>query len=399
MLRGFSAQNQSSLEKFTAQMSDTLQYTKLVKAYNAEEFEYKRFSGLTDGLFAIMRKMTSLSLISSPLVEILGTVGIAGVIWYGGWQVMHGGTTVGAFFSFFGAMVMAYKPMKSISGLNMTLQIGLMCSRRIFEVMDKEPIIKDKPDAIELKNIKGNIEFKDVSFNYIPEREALTEVNLKIPAGKMVALVGHSGGGKSTIMSMILRFYDPTKGSILLEGHDIRDITLSSLRGSMALVSQEIQLFDDTIKENIRYGKLDATDEEIERAAKLADAHGFITETSQGYETLIGQQGIRLSGGQRQRISIARAILYNAPILLLDEATSALDPISEKLIQNALDKLMKERTTLVIAHRLSTVINADKICVISHGKLVEEGTHTHLLKQNGAYANLYSKQFEAENLK
>jgi subfamily B ATP-binding cassette protein MsbA len=399
MLRNFSSENQASLEKFTSQMSDTLQYTKLVKAYNAEEFEYKRFSGLTDNLFAIMKKMTSLSLMSSPIVEVLGTIGIAGVIWYGGWQVMHGGTTVGAFFSFFGAMVMAYKPMKSISGLNMVLQIGLMCSQRIFQVMDEEPTIKDKPDAIELKNVKGNIEFKNVSFNYVPEREALTDVNLKIPAGKMVALVGHSGGGKSTIMNMILRFYDPTKGSIFLEGHDIRDITLSSLRSSMALVSQEIQLFDDTIKENIRYGKIDATDEEIERAAKLADAHEFITATPQGYKTLIGQQGIRLSGGQRQRISIARAILYNAPILLLDEATSALDPISEKLIQGALDKLMKGRTTLVIAHRLSTVINADKICVISHGKLVEEGTHQQLIKQNGVYANLYSKQFEAEGKK
>jgi len=393
-LRNFSAATQESLEKFTAQMNDTLQYTKLVKAYNAEEFEHKRLGGIIDGLYKIFKKMFSLSLLTSPMVEMLGTVGIGFVIWYGGWQVMNGTTTVGAFFAFFGAAMMAYRPLKGISGLNMTLQIGLMCAQRVFTVLDQKPTIFDKPNAIELKKTKGNVEFKDVTFRYLPEKIALDNVNLKIPAGKTVALVGHSGGGKSTIMSMILRFYDPEKGCITMDGHDLKDVTLYSLRASMALVSQEVQLFDDTIKENIRYGKLDATDEEIKKAADLAAAHEFIKDLPQGYETKIGQQGIRLSGGQRQRISIARAILYNAPILLLDEATSALDPISERLVKQAFDKLMKGRTTLVIAHRLSTVINADKICVISYGKLVEEGTHSELLGMNGVYANLYSKQFE-----
>ncbi|MFC1659420.1 ABC transporter ATP-binding protein [Pseudomonadota bacterium] len=395
-LREFSAQNQASLEKLTSQMSDTLQYTKLVKAYNAEEFEYSRFSKLTDGLYVIIKKMTSLSLISSPMVEMMGTIGIACVIWYGGWKVMNGTTTVGAFFSFFGAMVMAYKPMKSISGLNMTLQIGLMCASRTYIELDKKPQIIDKPNAIELKNAKGNIKFHNVDFYYNAEKMALKNINLEIPQGKTVALVGHSGGGKSTIMSLVLRFYDPVSGYVTIDGHDIRDLKVKSVRNSMALVSQEIQLFDDSIMENIKYGKLDATEKEIIEAAKLADAHEFIMDMPQGYNTMIGQQGIRLSGGQRQRISIARAILYNAPILLLDEATSALDPISEKLIKNALEKLMKGRTTLVIAHRLSTVINADKICVISHGKLVEEGTHKQLIEKNGVYANLYSKQFEIE---
>lgn len=393
-LRHFSSKNQSSLEVFTSHMNDTLQYTKLVKSYNAEEFECKRLKKITDDLYSLMKKMFSLSLFSSPLVEALGTVGIAGVIWYGGWKVMTGTTSTGAFFSFFGAMMMAYKPMKSVSGLNMTMQLGLMCSQRVFDLLDEKPKIINKENAIELKDVRGNISFKNVSFRYVPEKLALDNVNLTIPAGKMVALVGHSGSGKSTIMNMLLRFYDPESGSITLDGHDIRDATIESLRDSMAIVSQEVQLFDDTIKENIRYAKVDATDGEIEETARLAAADEFIKDLPQGYDTKIGQQGIRLSGGQRQRISIARAILYNPKILLLDEATSALDPVSEKLVKDALDKLMKDRTTIVIAHRLSTVINADKICVISKGKMAEEGNHEELLQMNGIYANLYSKQFE-----
>lgn len=392
-LRYFSAQNQSSLEEFTSHMNDTLQYTKLVKAYNAEKLEYKRLGKIVDDLYSLMKKMFSLSLFSSPLVEALGTIGVAGVIWYGGWKVMTGATSTGAFFSFFGAMMMAYKPMKSISGLNMTMQIGLICSQRVFNLLNEKPKIIDSDNAIELKNVRGSIEFKNISFSYTPDRLALNDINIKIPAGKMVALVGHSGGGKSTIMNLILRFYDPEKGSVNLDGYNIKNLTLESLRGSMAMVSQEIQLFDDTIEENIRYVKVDATDKEVEEAAKLAAAHDFIKDLPQGYNTKIGQQGIRLSGGQRQRISIARAILYNPKILLLDEATSALDPISERLVKDALDKLMKGRTTIVIAHRLSTVINADKICVISQGAMIEEGSHEGLLQLNGVYTNLYSKQF------
>jgi ATP-binding cassette, subfamily B, bacterial MsbA len=398
-LRKISIKNQSSIADLTSQMNDTLQYTKLVKSYNAEEFECNRLNNIIENLYAIMKKMISLSLISSPLIEMLGTVGVAGVIWYGGWKVLSGTTTVGAFFSFFGAMLMAYRPMKSISGLNVAFQGGMAASQRIFELMDEKPLITDKPDAVELKNVKGHIEFKQVDFEYVSTHLVLSNVNINIPAGKTVALVGHSGGGKSTIMSLILRFYDVTKGGIYLDEYNIKDIKLTSLRNSIAFVSQEVQLFDDTIRENIRYAKVNATDKDIQRAAEFANAHEFIMELPQGYDTKIGQQGIRLSGGQRQRISIARAILCNAPILLLDEATSSLDPISEKLIQNALDKLMKNRTTLVIAHRLSTVINAEKICVMDHGKIVEEGSHTELMEKNGVYATLYSKQFEIENIK
>jgi ATP-binding cassette, subfamily B, bacterial MsbA len=235
-----------------------------------------------------------------------------------------------------------------------------------------------------------------VSFRYTDDKITLNDVNIEVEAGKTIALVGHSGGGKSTIMSLMLRFYDPESGKVMIDGHDIRDLTLKSVRQAMSVVNQEVMLFDDTILENVRYGKEDATEEEIINAAKMAEADEFIRELPNGYDTQIGQNGIRLSGGQRQRIAIARAILYNAPILLLDEATSSLDPISERLIKDALTKLMSGRTSVVIAHRLSTVIHADKIFVIADGRIVESGTHKDLISSNGAYANLYSKQFEVD---
>ncbi len=278
--------------------------------------------------------------------------------------------------------------------MNSGVQMGLAAATRLYTLLDEKPTIADRENSVVITNAKGDIEFENVKFGYVDNKLALNEVNLKIPAGKTVALVGHSGGGKSTIMSMILRFYDPNSGAVKLDGHDIRDLTLKSLRRSMSVVNQEVMLFDDTILENIRYGKEDATEEEIILAAKMAEADEFIQELPEKYHAHVGQNGIRLSGGQRQRIAIARAILYNAPILLLDEATSALDPISEKLIKDALAKLMKGRTCVVIAHRLTTVMHAHKIVVISHGKVVEEGTHTELLERNGAYANLYLKQFE-----
>ena len=278
--------------------------------------------------------------------------------------------------------------------MNSGIQMGLAAATRLYLMLDEKPKITDKADSKILQNIKGEIAFENVKFSYVDDKLALNEINLTIPAGKTVALVGHSGGGKSTIMSMILRFYDPDSGAIKLDGQDIRNFTLKSFRRSMSVVNQEVMLFDDTILENIRYGKEDATEEEIIRAAKMAEADEFIQELPEKYHARVGQNGIRLSGGQRQRIAIARAILYNAPILLLDEATSALDPISEKLIKDALAKLMKGRTAIVIAHRLSTVMHADKIVVISHGKVVEEGTHKELLDRGGAYANLYLKQFE-----
>lgn len=395
-LRHLSIGNQSTSQQFTSQMSDTLQYSKLVKAYNCEDFEIKRMGNIIDDMFKIGRKISKMSLIASPFVEMLGGVGVALVIWYGGHQVLVGETTPGAFFSFFTAMLMAYRPLKTVSSMNSGIQMGLAATERFYAALDQKPTITDKPNALEIKNIRGNIKFENVTFQYNDNKIALNNVNLEIPAGKTIALVGHSGGGKSTTMNMILRFYDPNSGRILLDGIDIKDLAIKSLRSSMAVVNQEVMLFDDTVLENIRYGNEIATEEQIINAAKLAEADDFIKELPNGYKTAIGQNGIRLSGGQRQRIAIARAILYNAPILLLDEATSALDPISEHAIKKALKTLMKDRTTVVIAHRLSTVIHADCIYVVSDGKIIESGKHQELLEKGGNYANLYSKQFEIE---
>jgi len=393
-LRNLSFKNQEMASKFSSQMNDTLQYSKLVKAYHCEDFEIGRMSLIIETIFKMGKKISRISLIASPFVESLAGIGVAAVIWYGGHQVITGKTTPGAFFSFFAAMMMAYKPLKSVSNMNSGVQMGLAAGTRLYELFDEKPTIVDKSNAVSLDAVKGDIEFEDVCFGYVDDKLALKNVSFRIKAGQTVALVGHSGGGKSTIMSMILRFYDPSSGAIKLDSHDIRDITLKSLRNSMSVVNQEVMLFDDTIIENIRYGKVDATEEQIINAAKMAEADEFIQELPEKYYAKVGQNGIRLSGGQRQRIAIARAILYNAPILLLDEATSALDPISEKLIKDALAKLMKGRTSLVIAHRLSTVIHADKIVVISNGRVVEEGTHKELLDKGQAYSNLYLKQFE-----
>jgi subfamily B ATP-binding cassette protein MsbA len=393
-LRNLSFKNQEMAGKFNSQMSDTLQYSKLVKAYHCEEFEVKRMSLIVDSIYKMGKKLSRISLISSPFVESLAGFGVAAVIWYGGHQVISGNTTPGAFFSFFAAMMMAYRPLKAVSGMNSSVQMGLASASRLYALLDEKPKIFDKPNAIDLKETKGEIEFENVEFSYDENKKTLDNINFKVKAGQSVALVGHSGGGKSTIMSMILRFYDPSSGAIKLDGHNISDLTLKSLRGSMSVVNQEVMLFDDTILENIRYGKVDATEEQIIRASKMAEADEFIQELPEKYNSKVGQNGIRLSGGQRQRIAIARAILYDAPVLLLDEATSSLDPISEKLIKDALNSLMKNRTSIIIAHRLSTIIHCDKIIVISNGRVVEEGSHKELLEKNGAYSNLYLKQFE-----
>jgi subfamily B ATP-binding cassette protein MsbA len=393
-LRNLSSGDQAMAQKFLSQMDDSLQYGKLVKSYSCEAFESNRMGRIINNMVNRGKKITRLSLISSPFVEMLGGIGVACVIWYGGIQVLNGETTPGAFFSFFTAMMMAYKPLKSVSGMNAGIQLGLGATERYFKTIDRKPKIKDGVGAVSIENPQGNIKFEDVHFSYIKDKTALKGINLNVKSGEVVALVGPSGGGKSTIMSMILRFYDPTKGSVSLDGHDLRDLSVNSLRGAMSVVNQEVMMFDDTVLENIRYGNENATEDQIIEAAQMAEADEFIQELPKKYHTQVGQNGIMLSGGQRQRIAIARAILYNSPILLLDEATSALDPISEHLVKNALNKLMKGKTTIVIAHRLSTVMHADKICVVMDGKIVEEGTHRELLAKGEQYANLYNKQFE-----
>lgn len=368
-LRNLSGKDQEMAGNFVGHMNDTLQYSKLVKSYNCEDFEIKRMQKIVNNIIAIGKKISRLSLVASPLVESMAGFGVAAVIWYGGHQVIEGNTTPGAFFSFFGAMMMAYRPLKSVSSMNSGVQLGLSSATRIYKLLDEKPKIIDSKNAKDLEKVKGNIEFKDVNFNYVQDKIALNGLNLKIDAGKTVALVGHSGGGKSTIMSMILRFYDPASGSIKLDNHDLRDLTISSVRNSMSVVSQEVMLFDDTIIENIRYGKTDATEEEIIKAAKLAEADEFIRELPNKYHSKVGQNGIMLSGGQRQRIAIARAIYRFKKLLVFDEATSALDDRTEQLIGTSLEDLDKEITIIMVAHRLSSLKKCNRIFELKNNEL------------------------------
>jgi len=392
-MRKVAGQTQEQLGDFTAQLDGTFQGIRVVKAYGRESYEVGKAREFMNKIFKLYFKAAKIESASPPVMEMLSGFAVAMVVWYGGSQVIHGHTTPGAFFSFIAALLMAFKPSKSMSGLNSSLQEGLASVRRYFAVLDDKPKVVDRPDAISYKPSGGEIVFDRVNFRYHPERPALNDLSLIVHPGKKVALVGESGGGKSTIMNLILRFYDTDKGTITIDGADIASLQIKSLRKQIAFVGQETILFDDTVKANIAYGCPDVGEDEIVAASYAAAAHDFIVELPQGYDTLVGQHGLRLSGGQRQRLTIARAMLKNAPILLLDEATSSLDPVSEHQIQLALERLMKNRTTVVIAHRLSTVIHADFIYVISDGRVVEAGNHTELLAKNGEYTRLFNRQF------
>lgn len=393
-MRKLSDRTQDEMGNYTARLDDTFQGVRMVKAYGNEEYEIGKAREFMESIFKLYTKAARNESASSPIMESLAGIAIALVIWYGGNQVLNNITTPGAFFSFIAALIMAYKPAKSLSSMNNNLQEALAAVKRVFDVLDTEPKIKDSPNAKELNFTRADIELRDVNFSYNKEKSALSGVNIKAESGKRIALVGASGAGKSTIMNLILRFYDPDSGAVIIGGEDIKNVTTVSLRNKIAVVSQEATLFDDTIRANIKYGRMDASEDEILAAAKSASAHEFISEQPQGYDTEIGQQGLRLSGGQRQRIAIARAMLRNAPILLLDEATSALDTVSEQQVQQALERLMSGRTTVIIAHRLSTIINSDLIYVMEGGKVVEHGTHDELLAQKGAYTKLYERQFK-----
>ena len=314
---------------------------------------------------------------------------------YAGWQIATAGKTLGDYVAFIAAFGIAYEPVRKLARLYSNLQEGLAATERVFATLDVEPTIVEMPDAKPLKVTKGAVTLEKVDFAYHEDAPALNAMTLKAPAGKTVALVGPSGAGKTTILNLIPRFFDVDGGRVTIDGTDIREVTFDSLRGAIALVSQETNLFNDTIRANIAYGKLDASEDEIVAAAKAAAAHDFIEALPDGYETQVGGMGVKLSGGQRQRVSIARAIIKDAPILLLDEATSALDTESERQVQAALKRLSKGRTTIVIAHRLSTVIDADIIYVIEAGRVIESGTHAELLARGGAYARLYSVQLSA----
>ena len=333
--------------------------------------------------------------ISTPLMEIIAGISIGFLLWYGGRRVMTGVMTPGEFSAFIAALAMLYAPIRRLNNINIIIQEGIAAAKRVFDLLDTKPDIVDRDNAIELGRASGDIEYNNVLFSYDASKEeyALKDISFKIKPGEKIAFVGESGAGKTSITNLLPRLFDVTSGQILVNGHDIRDFTVHSLRANIAMVTQEMVLFNDSIKANISYGTSGATMEKIIEASRSANAHEFIMDMPDGYDTKIGEAGVRLSGGQRQRICIARAIIKDAPILILDEATSSLDTESEREVQSAMDKLMKGRTTLIIAHRLSTIIGSDWIMVMNKGKIVEQGSHEELLKKNGYYTRLYTLQY------
>ena len=397
-IRKVTVNTQEELGQFTTLLEQTFQGARVVKAYGMEDYEKNRVREIAERVFALVFKSARIRSMASPIMETLGGVAVALVIFYGGSRVINQSMDPGSFFAFITALLLAYEPMKRLANLNASLQEGLAGAQRLFVLLDMKPDIREKPAAQPLVIARGGLEMEKVDFSYLPDQPAIDDISLSVPAGKVVALVGPSGAGKSTILNLIPRFYDVNAGRITIDGTDIRDVTFASLRGGIALVSQEITMFDDTVRANIAYGRPNASDDEIFAAAKHAAAHDFIMDMPDGYDTYVGERGTKVSGGQRQRLAIARAMLKDAPILLLDEATSALDTESERHIQAALKELMKGRTTLVIAHRLSTVMDADLIHVIDKGKLSESGTHAELLAKNGIYARLYQLQFSDQQM-
>ena len=394
LLRKISTNSLVEQGQMTAVIDDALKGSRQVKAYNMYEYEEERAGNAFETVFLLAFKSARTRALSYPILDSLVGVCMAAVLVWGGYQIQDGETTVGAFMSFFAAALAAYQPARGLASMNATLQEGLAAARRCFSVIDYRPSIVNRPGAAELSSVRGEVAFRNVDFSYDGETPVLKNIDLEAKVGETIALVGRSGGGKSTILNLVPRFYEITGGEILIDGTPARDVTLESLRANIGLVTQETLLFNDTIRANIAYGRLNATQEEIEQAARNAAAHDFIVDLSDGYDTMVGEHGLRLSGGQRQRVAIARAMLKNAPILLLDEATSALDTESERIVQEALGRLMQGRTTIVIAHRLSTVMHADRIYVLDKGVIQEVGTHPELVAKGGVYAQLSKVQFD-----
>jgi len=393
-IRRTARRSQEAQEHMTHVGAETFAAHRIVKAFGAEEREAGRFRDALRYLYRTnMRVVRALSLMP-PAMELLGGIGMAGALWYGSKEIAAGRLTPGDFTTFLAAMLMMYAPAKKLSRVNANLQQAIAAAERIFEMLDTHTEVEERPNAGPLPPFSRAIEFHDVTFAYeeAHPRLILRNVTLTVTAGQMVAIVGRSGAGKTTLVNLIPRFYDVTGGGITLDGHDIRDVTLKSLRAQVGIVTQETVLFDDTIANNIAYGAATATQEQIEAAARAAHAHEFISILPEKYQTRIGERGQKLSGGQRQRLAIARALLKNAPILILDEATSALDAEAELLVQDALATLMLNRTSLVIAHRLSTIMRADAIVVLERGRIVEVGRHDDLLNRDGVYASLYKMQ-------
>lgn len=396
-MRKVTYNTQDEFGKITSQLSQIFQGMRVVKTYGMEPYEISRVESATERVYQLITKATRIRATTSPIIEVLGGLTTTLIIAYGGWQVLKGTRTAGEFISFTGALLLCYDPLKRLGNLNTSLQEGLSAAQRVFETIDTQPLIVNKNTAKPITDIQGRLTFKNVSFTYPNGTSALSDINLSVSQGKSIALVGSSGSGKSTFINLIPRFYDITDGEILIDDVSIQDITVDSLRSHIALVSQEITLFDDTIRNNIAYGRFGAGDQDIIDAATSAAAHDFIMKLPKGYDTIVGENGVMLSGGQRQRIAIARAMLKNAPILLLDEATSALDTHSERHVQGALEALMQGKTTIIVAHRLSTIINVDTIYVMDQGRIVEVGNHETLIKKNGHYAELWQAQSRSQD--
>lgn len=395
-LRKISTRSQETMADVSVLLHETIVGARIVKGFCREDYEAQRFAREAWRLFGLRMKDVSTRALSSPLMEFLGGLGIAAIIFYGGYQVIEGTSTPGTFFSFLTALIMLYEPVKRLSGLNNEIQNGLAAATRVYQVLDTVPQIVDQPDAVEVEPLQKEIVFREVTFAYQPGKPVLKGINLTVPAGQVVAMVGTSGGGKTTLVNLLPRFYDVDGGEVLIDGVDIRRATLASLRGQIAIVTQQTILFNDTVRANIAYGRDGASEQEVWAAAEAAYATDFIKRLPQGLDTMIGEGGVLLSGGERQRLSIARALLADRPILILDEATSNLDTESEMFVQKALENLMRGRTTFVIAHRLSTVKRADRILVISNGEIVEEGRHDELVAKDGAYARLHRMQFDVD---
>jgi subfamily B ATP-binding cassette protein MsbA len=391
-LRKTSRQGQSKMSDLYTLIQETIVGAPVVKAFQREEYERERFRRENQAYFDIYMKNARVESLSSPVMEMLGALGMGVILWFGGKDVVHQVWTTGAFFAFIGSALQMYQPVKNFSRSNATLQLAFSGAERMFQLMDERPTVVERLGAIDLPAFTKAIEFDQVGFSYQPERTVLDGVRLTVQRGEVVALVGPSGSGKTTLSSLLLRFYDPASGAVRIDGRDIRDVTFQSLRNQIGLVTQETLLFNDTIRANIAYARDGATEPDIIAAAQAANAWEFIQDKPLGLDTMIGERGLLLSGGQKQRLAIARAILKNPPILVLDEATSALDAQSERLVQEAVERLMKNRTTLVIAHRLATVKNAHRIVVMEHGKVAETGTHAELLATDGIYRHLYELQ-------
>lgn len=391
-IRKVSGQIQSKIADITDILQETISSIKIVKSFAREKYEIERFNRKNIETFKTSMKGIRYSAIFTPLIQLIGFIGLGFAFYIGGIEVINNRLTTGGLITFLAAVGVLAQPVRNLTRINVLIQQSIACGERIFEILDTKSEVKEKENAREISKIEGYVEFENVYFSYDGENYVLLDINLSVEPGQIIALVGHSGAGKSTLANLILRLYDPSKGRILIDGIDIRDIKLESLRKHIGIVPQDVILFGGTIEENIAYGKENATKEEIINAAKLANAHDFIVSLPQGYNTVVGERGVRLSGGERQRISIARAILKNPPILILDEATSSVDSVSESLIQEALKRLMRGKTTFIIAHRLSTIKMADKIVVLEKGRIREIGTHEELLQKRRYYFNLYKKE-------